>query len=315
MKIAILLSTYNGEDFLAAQLSSIQAQTFVDWELYIRDDGSSDKTIGIITEFTKDTRIHFLSNLSQRNLRVKGSFLSLLTNVTADYYMFCDQDDIWLPNKITVTLNKMLEKELQGEPRLVYTNLTAVTTDLKVIRPLLIDVNRNGEVTTFKRLLTDNVITGCTIMINLALRNLVSLSDTNHIVMHDWWFGLIGSSLGSIACVTQSTILYRQHGNNQVGTEISLLVRLKKLAQLRRLRSEFVESVQQIIFFKQRFYSRLSRIKQDELNEYLSLFDNRKKLSIVKQLISEKYSKQTRLGTISLNTLIIFMGHIKLNNR
>ena len=95
MKVNIVLSTYNGEKFLSEQIESIQAQTFTDWQLLIRDDGSTDKTLDIITAYTlKDERIHWIDEDERKNLGVINSFYKLIKHDVADYYFFCDQDDV-----------------------------------------------------------------------------------------------------------------------------------------------------------------------------------------------------------------------------
>lgn len=106
--IAILLSTYNGEKFIKKQIDSLIAQTFSNWKLYIRDDGSTDKTISIIEEICESDNRIFL--YKETNIGVKASFLSLLSRVEADYYFFCDQDDFWYDNKIEKTLEYASKK-------------------------------------------------------------------------------------------------------------------------------------------------------------------------------------------------------------
>ena len=106
MELAILLSTYNGMNYLEEQVSSLLAQTYTDWKLYIRDDASTDNTLALIHELAKrDERIIVMP--SGRNLGAKEGFMWMLRNVEADYYMFCDHDDVWLPRKVELTLKRM----------------------------------------------------------------------------------------------------------------------------------------------------------------------------------------------------------------
>ncbi len=107
MKVNILMSTYNGQQFLAEQIRSIQEQSYIDWTLFIRDDGSSDRTREIIKDFVEqDQRIHFIDVETDENLGVIKSFHRLVHYDTADFYFFSDQDDVWLPNKLEVSLKK-----------------------------------------------------------------------------------------------------------------------------------------------------------------------------------------------------------------
>ena len=100
MKVNILLSTYNGEQFLEEQVKSIQEQTYQEWQLLIRDDGSSDGTVEVIKQLVaKDPRIHFINENQVENVGVIKSFHTLLKYGDADLYCFSDQDDFWLPTK------------------------------------------------------------------------------------------------------------------------------------------------------------------------------------------------------------------------
>lgn len=99
-KVVILMSTYNGEEYLESQIKSILNQTYKKWQLYIRDDGSTDNTVNIIEKYCAlDPRINFYNENSRNNVGVVHSFMELLENVEADYYMFSDQDDFWLKNR------------------------------------------------------------------------------------------------------------------------------------------------------------------------------------------------------------------------
>ena len=108
--IAILLSTYNGSKYLREQLNSIIDQTVKDWILYVRDDGSTDETIDIIKEYVSlYPNINYIEDI--QNLGSARSFMKLLSLVEADHYMFCDQDDVWLPTKIEVSLMEMKKQK------------------------------------------------------------------------------------------------------------------------------------------------------------------------------------------------------------
>ena len=129
--IAILMATYNGEKYIETQLKSILCQTIRDWVLYIRDDGSTDRTLSVISKFIKkDIRIKLVSDTVEHR-GADNSFMWLLNKVNADYYMFCDQDDYWLPNKIENTISRMdsIEKE-RGEstPIIVHSDVNADST-------------------------------------------------------------------------------------------------------------------------------------------------------------------------------------------
>lgn len=234
--VAIVLSTYNGEKYLEDQLDSIIKQSYQDWRLYIRDDGSSDETKLIIERYSQlDSRISFLKN--EINLGVIKSFLYLLTKASANYYMFCDQDDIWLEDKISNTLAFMKEKENQViKPYVIHTDLQVVDENLNIIAPSRFELQdipktQSSYMSSFIR----NNVTGCTVMINHQLKKLIIESDK--IIMHDWWIALIGLSLGEVCFLPTADILYRQHGGNTLGAKkysrlTFLINRLNKLKEI-----------------------------------------------------------------------------------
>ncbi len=125
--VAILMSTYNGEKYLEEQVKSIISQDYTDWHLYIRDDGSTDSTVNLIKKIARDNeKITFLNENKPKNLGVTGSFMDLLANTKAQYYMFSDQDDYWMEDKISATLRKMQASEIDHMPICVHSNLTVV---------------------------------------------------------------------------------------------------------------------------------------------------------------------------------------------
>lgn len=215
-KVAILMSTFNGEQYLESQIRSILNQTYKNWQLYIRDDGSTDNTVNIIKKYCSlDNRIIFLNKDSRNNVGVVHSFMDLLKNIEADYYMFSDQDDFWLKNKISDTLKVMLSSDSNNIPICVHTNYSTVDSKLHLKNN---NVNRK-TFSKFEELLFCNCIVGCTMMINNKLRQLINFGDFNYsqIYMHDWWMGLIASEFGKVLYLKKSTMLYRQHNNNVVG--------------------------------------------------------------------------------------------------
>ena len=217
-EIAILMSTYNGEKYLAEQIQSIIRQDYSNWHLYIRDDGSTDNTIDLIKEWeNKDTRITFLNRDVPENLGVTGSFMNLLKNTNADYYMFSDQDDYWMEDKVSATLEKMQNSEEGNLPICVHSNLTVVDNNLKG------NTLMNGPKehwTDFKSLLFSNCVTGCTMMINQPLKELIDFQkiNSNRLYVHDWWLALIAAAFGKVVYLDRSTILYRQHQGNVIGS-------------------------------------------------------------------------------------------------
>ncbi|MEQ9764762.1 glycosyltransferase family 2 protein [Streptococcus sp. ZJ151] len=215
MKVNILLSTYNGEKYLSEQIESIQAQTFKDWNLLIRDDGSKDNTTSIIREIAEeDDRIRFINDGQNENYGVIKSFYYLVKYESADYYFFSDQDDVWLPEKLEITLQRG-QKENPDKPLLVYTDLRVVNENLEILQESMIKAQSHHANTELVQELTENTVTGGTMMINQALADKWQVYE--NLLMHDWYLALLAASLGKLVYIDQPTQLYRQHEANVLG--------------------------------------------------------------------------------------------------
>lgn len=218
MEIAILLSAYNSSKYIKEQILSIQEQTYPKWKLYIRNDGSSDDTANIIKKFSlEDKRIVVINS---NNIGVIKSFMWLLENTKANYYMFCDHDDVWLPNKIEMTLGAMKEAERSSQqPIIACTNLMLVDSKLQIIAKSY-RVHKHYTLNMYNSKLYHlfyNNIPGCTMMINNAAKK-VALPYPSNIIMHDAW--IAQSTLwnqGKVIFIDKPLMLYRQHSNNAIG--------------------------------------------------------------------------------------------------
>lgn len=214
-KVTILMATFNGEKYISQQLDSIIKQTYSNWELWIRDDDSIDNTIKIVRDYMDiDDRIKLYQD-EIGNLGCVENFATLLENTPyADYIMFSDQDDVWLPFKIEVTLEKMKDTEngTQGGV-LVFTRFQKVDESLNKLVVNDYPLPKNNTIYT---LISQTYIYGCTMMLNSQLIRIVnpisSLAEC-----HDYWIALIASYHGSIGYLDQATLLYRQHANNVSG--------------------------------------------------------------------------------------------------
>ena len=240
--VDILMAAYNGEEYIAAQIESIMRQSYTDWTLIIRDDGSSDRTIEIIEQIAKkENRIKLITDKCG-NKGVIDNFELLLKQSKAKYIMLADQDDIWLPDKVSLTLNEMLkiEKENKEKPILVFTDATVVDQNLKILNNSYIKTENLDTViaSNFERLPIRNCVMGCTIMINFTAKELV-LPFNPYILMHDWWIAGKVAKTGHLVPLCQHTILYRQHEKNVWGTkEIDSKYYVKRFFQLRQVLAE-----------------------------------------------------------------------------
>ena len=223
-KVAILLATYQGERYLKEQLDSLLKQTCTDWVACIHDDGSTDRTMDIVKTYENAYPDKFVVFSHESCHGAKDNFFYLLRAVDAPYLMCCDQDDIWLKDKIEITLQQMKKTEQEAgkdSPCLVCTDLQVIAADGTVQYKSMAEVQRLD----FKRtrscdLAMQNVVTGCTMMVNRAmLPYLHKVEDTDKIIWHDWWCGMIAAEFGRLVCLQKQTIQYRQHGDNSVGAK------------------------------------------------------------------------------------------------
>jgi glycosyltransferase involved in cell wall biosynthesis len=219
--IDILLATHNGERYVAELLQSLLAQSYPSWRLLVSDDGSIDRTPDILRDFQRrlPDRVRLCSRRTRRN-GACGNFAHLLALAEGDYVMPCDQDDVWMPDKIDKTLAAMRAAERRvgsARPVLVFTDLRVVDADRRLIDPSLWHYQRiDPKGVSVGCLLTRNVINGCTVMANRALVRL-ALPQPSEAIVHDWWLAILACVLGRIEHVPEALVEYRQHGGNDIG--------------------------------------------------------------------------------------------------
>lgn len=221
MSIDIILGTYNGAVYLDEQIESLLAQKEQNWRLLIRDDGSTDDTVDIIQSYVEqypDKISHV--DMGGPNLGVVGNFARLLEESTADYVMFCDQDDRWYPDKITLTLKALSDMEIQygtDIPLLVHTDARLVDESMQPTHASFHDaLSHEPARTCLAYELIQNTAHGCTIMMNRALVQL-ALPVPKEARMHDMWVHLLTQSSGYADYLDVATLDYRQHGKNVIG--------------------------------------------------------------------------------------------------
>lgn len=208
MVVTILLSTYNGTRFLREQIESVLSQENVILQIFVRDDGSSDNTSQMLDEYQNRGVLEWYTG---PNLRPAKSFLDLLFWAPdSDYYAFCDQDDVWMPDKLKTAIEYIKNHE---EPAMYCSDTLLVDVTLQPIRKAGIKAE-----CTFAESLIANSVTGCTVVINKALREIVCRYRPNVIDMHDWWVYRVCMAIGGYFYFdTTPHILYRQHENNVIG--------------------------------------------------------------------------------------------------
>ena len=236
-KIAILLSTYNGSKYLIEQLDSILDQSYLNYVIVARDDGSCDDSLKILDEYSKKfiDKFHLLDQ-DNLNRGASGRFSYLieyvlenqeLLGLASAYMMFCDQDDIWCADKIVTQVEAMLEAEedqtgKESLPLLIHSDLWVVSEEKSLIAESFVhyqglEIERNR----FTNLVISNVVTGCTAFINEALaRKAVPVSK--EAIMHDWWLSLVASAFGKLVFIDAPLVSYRQHDANAIGAKESV---------------------------------------------------------------------------------------------
>lgn len=283
-KIDILMATYNGEKFLADQIDSIMKQSYQNIHLYIRDDDSQDNTANIIQQKIKAYPEKITLVPTDLRLGIIGNFSNLMEHSKAQYVMFADQDDIWLPEKIFKSFSKMHELELlHGEqsPLLVHTDLKVVDVNLEVMDSSFWNFTKlhphNAQ--TLNRLLIQNVITGCTMMMNRKLVDL-AMPIPREVMMHDWWVGLVASAFGAIGIVNEPTMLYRQHGKNQLGAKKEeLLPMIRRFFVQPREHIQLITSLlgkqcKQASLLSQAYGEKMSTTQKDTVDAFCNLKDD-----------------------------------------
>ena len=219
--IDILLATYNGEKYLRAQIDSIFAQTYTDWRLVIRDDCSSDGTPAIIQEYATQyaDKIVVIDN-GNINIGATLSFAKLIEFSSAKYMMLCDQDDVWLEDKVELSIATIQEKEkdhTSNTPVLLFTDLKVVDENLNVLHDSFWRHQKYilNVISDYRKLLALNVVTGCTTIFNQASKRVVLPMPADFV--HDMWIAINVAYYGKLYSIDKPTILYRQHSSNTVG--------------------------------------------------------------------------------------------------
>ena len=236
--IHILLASYNGEQFIEEQIESLLNQTHQNFRVFINDDNSTDSTYSILQGYARQYPAQiFISRSGSNTGSPKFNFIRMMLKHKGNYVMLCDQDDVWLPDKIEKSVNALREMErLYGAdtPILIHSDLKIVDKELKTIsESLMRSMKADYSRVTLNSLIIQNTLAGCTAIYNRALAGLL-VSEPEYMVMHDWWLALVAGAFGKIGTIYEPTMLYRQHGNNDVGA--------REMRSLKFIASEIIRS-------------------------------------------------------------------------
>lgn len=295
-QVNVLLSTYNGEKYIEELLNSLLKQDYDDFIITIRDDGSLDRTRKILEKFNVYSNVKVIYG---NNIGPTKSFFELLKICSdSEYYAFCDQDDYWCESKISRAIGKLVNRE--KKPLLYGSGVTIVDENLNVIRE-----SRNKHFRpSFQNALMENVIPGCTLVINSEARTKILKEIPNDLRMHDWWMYQVISGIGEIVYDYESQILYRQHGQNTVGSDSS---GLKKW--IRRLNN--INKTDKRLRYLMIHAKHLYRIHYDDMHsnnqkELFAFVNIEKGISHrIKYLIKGKAHRMNHLDNIIFKFLIL----------
>ena len=300
-KIAICMATYNGEEYLCEQIDSILKQSYPNWVLFIRDDCSTDNTTALIQEYSDKhpDRIKLVPYETTDLGFGKGAaynFMACLKYASSfsefSYFMFSDQDDVWLPNKIKMTLGcaKKVEKKHSG-PILVHTDLTVTNKNLDVISNSFVSYSKIFPHTKdLNHLLVENNITGCTMLWNRNLNSIISF-NCKGLFYHDWWVGLIACCFGFTYFFNKPTILYRQHNSNTIGANnesLSFKTITRKLSNFNNFKTVLSKKTLQSSVFLNAYRSLLSPLQRKTIAEF-SEINSLSKAKKIYRLIHNRY--------------------------
>ncbi|MCR5520403.1 MAG: glycosyltransferase family 2 protein [Lachnospiraceae bacterium] len=281
-RIEIILSTYNGEKYIREQLDSIIRSSFKNWHISVSDDCSTDSTCDILREYVQKYSPKISLHINDSNMGSTANFLTALKRASQEvkhageqtYYMFCDQDDVWLKDKLYVTLKAMkrLERKIGTvKPSLIFTDAVLAGPDLSYIdNSFYKSGHRNVRNLSLSRLLIENKCIGCTIMMNKALVDMLG-DNYESVRYHDWWMALIASSFGGIRFLRIPTLLYRQHSGNQVGQSGFAAYVKSRLTDRSDIESRLSDTIAQAQSFYECYKGRLGYKNAMIVNEFSKL--------------------------------------------
>lgn len=259
---------------MQALISSLENQKFKNFRLLVRDDGSDDNTGELLSGYARCSNLNI--NLLPGSIKkgIVESFNIALKCSSADYILFCDQDDVWNRHKVSVLLDAMeLFEKKRGKdvPLLVHSDLEVVNDSLASIAPSMWQYQKLNAVkrTQLKHLLVQNCITGCAMMINRVLADL-AVDPPSGVIMHDWYIGLIAAAFGYIMPVPVPLVKYRQHGKNAMGSAAHSATHWIKKG-FKKSKYELDQTFVQARAFHEKFGNAMGKDKAILIQEYMNI--------------------------------------------
>lgn len=302
--VNILLSTYNDTDFIEQQIQSLQNQIGVNITISIRDDGSNERTRELLIKITQK---HNNIELNQSdNIGLPDSFFSLMQQQETknfDYYAFCDQDDIWIPEKLIVAIKKL--QDAKSSIALYCSRQTYIDESGNIIS----DSFTPNKPLGLKNAMLENIAVGCTCVFTPELLKIAtSPKDYKNIIMHDWWVYLTATALGEVIFDQTPHTLYRQHKNNVIGGNLKPLdkfkSRIKKYQQLKNQQKG--GPINQIEKLFQQYQEQLPPTEKKLITELLNTFHEGIIARVLGVINDKLFYRQKSLEHITWKFLFIF---------
>ena len=305
--IYILLSAYNGSEFIEDQIESIFKQTYQNFKIICRDDGSTDDTCQIIQELMK--KYEHIELVVGENIGIIKSFFSLLMMAAnrpdCDYVALCDQDDVWLPEKLQEAIDH-LQKYAVTRPVLYACRYISVDSHLVEMNPDAAKALMYRP--AFENAIVQNIITGCCAVMNRELLNMVlskitALNDAD-LIMHDWWLYLVATVFGEVIYNSHPGLLYRQHGHNASGgvSTNRWFARIKRGLK----RTEGVRLQKQIQQFLQVYEHDLSQDQLAVIMQFLKIANTHSFFSRLVSIFKLRVFRQKHLDNMILKVMLLF---------
>lgn len=298
--VQVILSSYNGEKYIREQLESILAQKGVEIRLLIRDDGSTDGTRSILSEY--EQRFRNITVIYGTNVGVIQSFFLLLEQAgDYPYLAFADQDDVWLEQKLKQAMDKITKKEKEIVGPIVYCSAKQLVDD--ALCPLPSPITYPKVRTAFGNALVENMCTGCTCVINREMVQLLRGRIPKFAVMHDFWIYLVGTCFGSVIYDEESYILYRQHGTNKLGAATSLWENYKRrMKNFKKNRGQLTRQAEELW----NLYQKIMPEEHRKLTE--EFVQSKKHWKLRKKLVQERTIFRQRKSDDCIMKLLFFCG-------
>lgn len=299
--IDIILATYNGEKYVGEQIESIIKQTYKEWNLIIRDDGSKDKTSEVLEKYAeKDSRITIIKD-DIGNLGFNGNFTKLLEQSSAEYVMICDQDDFWIPEKIEIMFNE-ISKYNNLEKVLVHSDVYLTNEKLEIINSKFI--GKRGSQKGINGVIMANSVQGASCMMTKSLKESYLENKVN--MPYDYNICIIAEMVGKRIFIEKPLMYYRQHQSNAIGAGVEKHCGKNKLSEL--IKSKFslrlvkmeLEKYEQIYILKENLKSEINKEVRKKIEDYLYIA-NKKNSKILKtfKFYKNRYAMYRRIDKIT----------------